>query len=82
MLSQEEQETPNQSQEKQILHFKLPWYWLHVYWNSDYVSLRVIFTSLVWLMQYRIGAIFFKATSLTAAQAVLCIIYCTAKNER
>lgn len=66
-LSREGQETHNQFQEKQILHFKLPGYWLHLYGNSDYVSLRVTFTSLVWLLQHRIGAMVFKATSLTAA---------------
>lgn len=64
MLRQEEMH--NQWQEKQILHFKLPWYWLQLYWNPDCVSLGVTFTLLVWLLPYRVGAIFFKATSLTA----------------
>jgi len=49
LLSQEGQEMHNQLQEKQILYFKLPWYWLHLYWNSGYVHLRVTFTSLAWL---------------------------------
>lgn len=64
MLRQEEMH--NQWQEKQILHFKLPWYWLQLYWNPDCVSLGVTFTLLVWLVPYRVGAIFFKATTLTA----------------